>query len=93
MAMRFEWDEKKNQANRQNHGLDFKQAAQITALIVEPDVREDYGEDRWIGFGLMGDTVVALVFTLPSPEIIRVLSLRKADKDEQANYYWQAFRR
>jgi uncharacterized DUF497 family protein len=91
--MRFEWDDKKNQANRAKHGMDFGQAAQITALIVEPDVREDYGEERWIGLGLMGGTVVALAFTLPSEEVIRILSLRKADQDEQESYYRQAFGR
>lgn len=91
--MRFEWDEKKNQANRTKHGMDFSQAGQITALIFEADVREDYREDRWIGFGLMGNTVVALIFTLPSQDVMRILSLRKADKDEQENYYRQTFGR
>lgn len=91
--MRFEWDEKKNQANRAKHGMDFIQAGQITALIFQADVREDYGEDRWIGFGLVGNTVVALIFTLPSQDVMRILSLRKADKDEQENYYRQTFGR
>lgn len=72
--MRFEWDDRKNQANRTKHGMDFSQAAQITALIFEADAREDYGEERWIGFGLVRDTVVALVFTLPAEGVIRVLS-------------------
>lgn len=91
--MRFEWDEKKNQANRAKHGMDFNQARQITALIVEPDVREDYLEERWVGFGLVGSTVVAVVFTLPSKDVIRILSLRKAVKNEQESYYRQAFDR
>ncbi len=69
--MRFEWDEKKSQANRAKHGMDFSQAAQITALMVEPDVREDYGEERSIGLGLMGDIVIALVFTLPAENVKR----------------------
>jgi uncharacterized protein len=89
--MRFEWDEKKNQANRTKHGMDFSQAALITALIVEADVRENYGEERWIGFGMVGKTVVGLVFTLPAKDVIRILSLRKADRDEEENYYHQTF--
>lgn len=91
--MRFEWDEKKNQANHARHGMDFNQARQISALIVEPDVREDYQEERWVGFGLVGSTVVAVVFTLPSKDVIRILSLRKAAKNEQESYYRQAFDR
>jgi hypothetical protein len=91
--MRFEWDEKKNQVNQAKHGMDFRQATQITGLIFEADVREDYGEERWIGLGLIGSTVVALIFTLPSKDVIRILSLRKADKDEQESYYHQAFGR
>lgn len=89
--MRFEWDEKKNQTNQAKHGMDFRQATHITGLIFDADVREDYGEERWIGFGLIHGTVVALIFTLPSEGVIRILSLRKADKDEQENYYRQAF--
>jgi uncharacterized DUF497 family protein len=88
--MRFEWDEKKNRINQTKHGMDFRQATQITGLIFEADVREDYEEERWIGFGVIHATVVALVFTLPSEGVIRILSLRKADKDEQENYYRHA---
>lgn len=63
--MRFEWNEKKNQANRAKHGLDFSQATQITNWIFEADVREAYAEERWVGFGLIGDTVVAVVLPCP----------------------------
>lgn len=91
--MRFEWDEKKNEANRAKHGLDFSQAKQIKALIFEADVREDYEEERWFGLGLAGNTVVALVFTLPSENTVRILSLRKATKDEEDRYFNEAFRR
>lgn len=91
--MRFEWDERKNQVNRTKHGLNFSQAARITALIFEADVREEYGEERWIGFGLISSTVVAIIFTMPAKDVIRILSLRRADKDEEESYYRQAFGR
>jgi uncharacterized protein len=73
--------------------LDFGQAAEITGLIFEADIREDYEEERWIGFGQIRGRVVALVFTLPSEGTLRVLSLREADKDEEEVYYQQAFGR
>lgn len=88
--MRFEWDKKKNEANRVKHGM-FSQAQHIKALIFEADVREDYEEERWFGLGLAGNTVVVLVFTLPSEGTIRILSLRKATKDEEDRYFREAF--
>ena len=89
--MRFEWDKKKNEANRVKHGMDFSQAQQIKALIFEADVREDYEEERWFGLGLAGNTVGVLVFTLPSEGTLRILSLRKATKDEEDRYFREAF--
>jgi uncharacterized DUF497 family protein len=50
-------------------------------------------EERWIGFGLLGQIVVAIVFILPSRDVMRILSLRKADKDEEETYYREAFGR
>ena len=49
--MRFEWDERKNAANIAKHGFDFVDAERIfdLPLLVDPDERNDYGEDRWIG--------------------------------------------
>ena len=52
--MKLEWDEAKNRANMRKHGLDFADAEEMFRglLVVEPDPREDYGEQRWIGIGL-----------------------------------------
>jgi uncharacterized protein len=63
-----------------------------TALLIEPDVREDYGEDRWIGLGMIGDTVAVVVFVYDASfDGIRIISLRRADKNEEAGYYSQVF--
>ena len=66
--MRFEWDDNKNAENVRKHGLDFGQGTRMfsagTPLLVEPDVREEYGEDRWIGLGMIGDTVAVHNFQL-----------------------------
>ena len=45
--MHFEWDEEKNKANIQKHGLDFAEAREIftAPILVALDDREDYGED------------------------------------------------
>ena len=62
----FEWDEKKNQANRAKHGLGFEDAAGIFdgPVVTAPDEREDYGEQRLISYGTIAPKVVlAVVYT------------------------------
>lgn len=46
--------------------------------------RFEYDEDRWIGIGIMRTAVVALLaFTERDPDIVRIISLRKAMKHEK----------
>jgi len=86
--MRFAWDEEKNQDNITKHSLDFADASAIFdgPLIARLDTREDYGEDRWQGIGMLQGRVVVIVFTERAPDIIRIISLRKGDRDEQRAY-------
>ncbi len=86
--MRFEWDEDKNRHNIRKHGFDFADAWMLFQghLLVRLDTREDYGEDRWQGVGFLQGRVVVVVFTERDPDIIRILSLRKATKDERSKY-------
>lgn len=86
----FEWDETKRRANIRKHGLDFADAQRLFAgmpLLVTPDTNGDYGEERWFGLGKIGTRIVVIVFVSTQPNVIRVISLRKADKDEEAEYY------
>lgn len=86
--MNFEWDERKNEVNIDKHGIDFADAHRIFNLpmAVELDERDDYGEDRWIGTGMLDGRVVVVVYTEPDEETIRIISLRKALSDERKNY-------
>ena len=86
--MRFEWDERKNQANIRKHGLDFADAGQVFSMpmLVAADDREDYGEDRWIGVGLLGAFVVVVAYVERDEDVIRIISLRKALSHERAQY-------
>jgi len=54
-------------------------------MLAGLDDREEYGEDRWIGLGLMGSRVVVIVFT-ELEDTIRVISFRKATTDESKKY-------
>jgi len=86
--MIFEWDDAKNRANIRKHGFDFADAEEIFRglLLVDPDTREDYEERRWIGVGSIRGRMVHMVFTEPSPGVIRIISLRKASRDESRQY-------
>jgi uncharacterized protein len=93
--MRFEWDENKNAINIEKHGFDFMQAERVFSgpapVVIDADIREGYEEERWIAFGMIGDIVAVVAFTRPAPDVLRILSLRKANKNEQSYYYSQAF--
>ena len=50
------------------------------------DRRADYGEERFVGIGLLGNFVVVVIFTEPREDTIRIISLRKALKYERENF-------
>lgn len=88
----FEWDSEKRQSNLKKHGVDFADARQIfngDILEIE-DTRSNYGEERFLAIGVVGDQVLAVVYTLRG-EKIRLISARKATKDEREAYYESYF--
>jgi len=88
--MQFEWDEKKRKANLRKHGFDFVHAPSVFAgfTLTVLDDREDYGEDRYVTLGLLKNVVVVIVHT-EQPEVIRVISMRKATRYEENTYFTQ----
>lgn len=86
--MRIVWDEAKLEANLRKHGLDFADAEQVFSGLTYTveDQRFSYGEQRFITFGTLGDKVVLIVHTEMSKEM-RVISMRKATRHEQAIYF------
>ena len=88
--MRFEWSENKNSTNVKKHGIDFQDAKKIFdgyTLTIEDD-RFDYGEQRFVSFGIMYGHVIAVIH-LESENAIRIISARKATKNEQKEYFKQ----
>jgi len=85
--MEFEWDEDKNYQNIAQHRIDFADARRVfdKPILLRPDDRKDYGENRLIAMGVMDDIVVVLTFTLRE-ERIRIISVRKANKHERKIY-------
>ena len=50
------------------------------------DDRADYGEERFVTLGLLSGRVVVVVHT-EAADTIRIISIRKATKREQALYF------
>ena len=87
--MNFEWDANKNEINTCERGIDFADAHEMFhngSLVVVPDNRRNYGEKRYIGMGYIQERLMVIVFTERDPDIIRVISLRKANKREQKKF-------
>lgn len=85
--MKIEYDPNKNQANMTSRGIDFAIAVDFdwhTALVIQ-DERHNYGEARYIAMGRIDERLHVLVFTVRG-EVIRVISLRKANKKEVKHY-------
>ncbi|MFL6714653.1 MAG: BrnT family toxin, partial [Sulfurifustis sp.] len=55
-----------------------------TATIL--DDRYDYGEERFVTFGLLADRVVAVTHT-EATDTIRIISIRKATRREQKLFF------
>lgn len=88
--MSYEWDEQKRQINIKKHGLDF---VDVIALfdgetVTLPDERFDYGEIRLVVMGILKNQVMVVVYT-ERDENIRIISARKATKNEQIYYFQQ----
>ncbi len=90
--MHFEWDETKNSINIRKHKIDFSDVpiAFEGSMLIDYDDRYDYGEERWIGMGIIHGLVVVVVFTEPRKDTIRIISARKANRSEQERYYEKA---
>ena len=55
-------------------------------MLIDLDDREDYGEDRWLGIGMLRDIPVVIVFTECGQDCLRLISARKANRNERKRY-------
>ncbi len=88
--MAFEWDDTKRKSNIKKHGIDFINAPVIFdgyTLTIE-DNRYDYGEERFITFGILEGRVVIVVHT-ENDDLIRIISIRRATRYEEKAYFSQ----
>ena len=88
--MKFEWDKKKNESNRQKHGISFDEAKTIFhgPMLTVEDKRKDYDENRKISIGELENGIAALVVVhTDRKNVVRIISARKANKKERGLYY------
>jgi uncharacterized DUF497 family protein len=90
-SLRFEWDPGKAKLNERKHGVSFEEAQSVFSderarLIDDPDHSE--AEERFILLGLSSSLRVLVVAHCyrTSGNIIRIISARKATREEQRNY-------
>jgi uncharacterized protein len=55
-------------------------------MVTFLDQRKDYGEDRWIGVGILKTILAVVVFTEPREDAVRIISVRKATRHEEQIY-------
>jgi uncharacterized DUF497 family protein len=82
----FEWDEQKRQVNLRQHNIDFRDARRV---IDEPSFirRSDRkGEIRFVVYGFVDALEVVVICTFRG-EHCRLVSARRARKDERRKYH------
>jgi uncharacterized protein len=92
MPLRFEWDPAKATSNKRKHGVSFEMAALVFTdpyALVEQD-RIENGEERWLTIGLVEGflmlTVAHVIYEHEQIETIRIISARRADRNERRRY-------
>lgn len=86
--MDISFDPDKRAKTLQERGLDFADAGTVFAgrTITVQDDRKDYGEDRFITAGHLGERCVVLVWT-PRGGSRRIISMRHAHADEERGWF------
>ena len=90
--LKFQWDAAKEKANIRKHGISFEEARTVfydehAIQFFDPDHSED--EDRFILLGMSFKlrTLVVCHCFRESETLVRLISARKADKEEESEYW------
>jgi len=90
-GIQFKWDENKNRKNKREHGVSFEEAQTVfldenAIRFFDPDHSGE--EDRFIMLGVSVKLRVLVVCHCyrENDEVIRLISARKANKEECKDY-------
>ena len=91
IMIRFEWDDRKNAANRRKHGVSFDEARTVffdedAMEFPDPDHVED--DDRFLMLGIsLRPRILVVCHCYREPtSVIRIISARKATRKERGVY-------
>ena len=92
--LRFEWDETKNRGNRRKHGVSFEEAQTVfldenAVRFFDPDHSADEDRSLMLGISFRLRVLVVCHCFRVRDSVIRIISARKADGREAADY-WNA---
>ena len=89
--LRFDWDARKNAANKHKHGVSFESAriafySGRALLIEDPDENDE--EDRFVLLGISAALRMLVVCHCyrEKDSLIRMISARKANRKEREDY-------
>jgi len=85
--MDIEYDPAKWGVTFKERGLDMARATEVFhgPHITVPDIRFDYGEERFVTIGLLDERMIIMAWT-PRGEACRIISMRKANDREERKY-------
>ena len=85
--MKFEYDEKKSQINKEKHGIDFVEAQKLwqdeDALVIPANIVDN--EIRYALISKRFTKCFIAIFTIRN-NIYRIISVRRCRKNEEKNY-------
>ncbi len=91
--MKFEWDKNKENINIQKHRVSFEQASYVFSdkfALNRYDNEHSADEDRWVLLGKsLNEIILLVVHTYRNSddiEFVRIISARKATKNEKKAY-------
>ncbi|MBT9462146.1 MAG: BrnT family toxin [Rugosibacter sp.] len=85
--MNYEFDPIKDERNLDKHGLSLADADGFDweTAVVDEDTRKLYAEPRFEAKGFIGERLYVMVYCLRA-DVVRVISLRKANTREVKDY-------
>ncbi len=85
--MRFEWDPRKDAANRRKHGVSFEEAQSAFDDELGAYYPDALRDDRFVLIGYSRkQRLLYVVYAEVKLDRIRIISARKATKHEKAHY-------
>jgi uncharacterized protein len=102
IQMRYEWDERKNRENQRKHGVAFELASHVfddERCLIRFDRVDEAGEQRWHALGAVSEELGSVLILLVAhvyreedrdgEEIVRIISARRAGKNDVRRYQKQ----